>query len=145
MVRKKRDVKKNAIPYDDIDVEMRELIRCINRVDGIETTGCCCGHGKSRAWILLEVESTEKLNKFMYQYFYCNHGWEVSLYITDEDIDNNNWNNLHFDLHTTDLIKHKDTLKYIEKTTKRMIEKQRNLICDKAFNKLIATRVLEDI
>lgn len=34
------------IPYDDIDVEIRQLIRGINSVDGIETVECCFGHYK---------------------------------------------------------------------------------------------------
>ena len=91
---------KSEIPYNDIDYEIRDLVKYINNVDGIETYGSCCGHGEGRAWIILLADSIEDINKFMYTYFYCNDGWEISLYMTDVDIDNKDWSKLRFMLHT---------------------------------------------
>ena len=91
---------KSEIPYNDIDYEIRNLVKYINNVDGIETYGSCCGHGEGRAWIILLADSIEDINKFMYTYFYCNDGWEISLYMTDVDIDNKDWSKLRFMLHT---------------------------------------------
>ena len=130
-----RKSKLKEIPYNEIDYEMRELIKHINRIDGIETIGCCCGHGVDRAWINLVADSIEDVNKFMYKYFYCNDGWEVSLRITDADIDNQHWGRLNFILHTTEVIEpsavllaisditKKFKLKWQEETIKKLMEK----------------------
>jgi hypothetical protein len=32
------------IPWDEIDAEMRPLIRLLNEREGIRTLSCCCGH-----------------------------------------------------------------------------------------------------
>lgn len=112
------------IPYSDIDYEIRDLIKYINNVEGIETYGCCCGHGNAKAWVTLLADSIEDLNKFMYDYFYSNEGWEISLYQTDVDVDNKDWSKMNFMLHTTDLIDYKYVDLAISNVTKLFYIKQ---------------------
>jgi hypothetical protein len=49
-----------SIPYEEIDVEIRRLIRLANRFPGIRTTGSCAGHKpEQEAEIDFVVESQE--------------------------------------------------------------------------------------
>lgn len=86
---------KTIVPYEDIDYELRELVRCINNIDGIETTSCCSGHGSSPCTIWFKADSTEAVTKFIHKYLYGygDRVWKVSFSMTDVDIDNGEWNN----------------------------------------------------
>jgi hypothetical protein len=58
--------KKIRISYDEIDLEIRELCKALNRVPDIMTTSCCSGHGKHPAHIWLKCASVKWLNRFMW-------------------------------------------------------------------------------
>ena len=92
---------KTEIPYDDIDYEIRELIRCINDVEGIETTESCCGHGEMPCLIWFKADSTEVVTKFIHKYLYYNNLWRIRFNMTDVEIDNGEWNNPTYLLETT--------------------------------------------
>ena len=89
------------ILYDDIDYEIRDLCRYINNVDGIETTESCCGHSKAPCQIWFKADNTEILTKFWHKYLYHNPNWHIVLYMTDTDIDNNQWDKPDYLLETT--------------------------------------------
>lgn len=40
----------NSIP-DDVDPEIREIVRLFNSVDGVRTLFSCAGHGEAEGWI----------------------------------------------------------------------------------------------
>lgn len=65
------------IDYDDIDEEIRELVRVLNSFDGIETTCSCCGHGKSPCYIWMKIDSVKTLNDFCFNFLNPFYGWEI--------------------------------------------------------------------
>lgn len=77
----------DGIPYDDIDVECHNLVKALNKLPGIETTECCCGHGKSPYLVFIkqkDLGSTVGLNflaKLMSRryYGYINRGWKLCI------------------------------------------------------------------
>ena len=89
------------IPYDDIDYELRELIRCINDVDGIETIECCCGHGVRPCQIWFVADSIEDVTHFMHNYLYRSPLWRIVVDLSDADIDENKWDSQAYLLETT--------------------------------------------
>lgn len=40
----------DAVPWDDVDLEMHELVKAI-RASGLETIGCCFGHGRECGYV----------------------------------------------------------------------------------------------
>ena len=96
----KRD-SKTIVPYENIDYELVELIKCINEIDGIETTECCCGHGTSPCQIWFKADSIEDVTHFSYSYLYRNQLWRIVINLTDVDIDDNEWDNPTYLLETT--------------------------------------------
>lgn len=55
-----------GIPYDDLDVELIEVLDLLNFKLGIKTKFCCCGHKlNDRFYIMFhEDEPFEKIEKF---------------------------------------------------------------------------------
>ncbi|MNO11451.1 hypothetical protein D3C76_10420 [compost metagenome] len=55
-----------GIPYDELDVELIEVLDLLNFKLGIKTKYCCCGHKEfDRFYIMFhEDESFEKIEKF---------------------------------------------------------------------------------
>lgn len=89
------------IPYDDIDYELRNLIKLMNNIDGIETVECCCGHGEAPCYIWFKADSIEDVTRFQYKYLYGSRLWRISIDMTDIDIDENKWNDPRYLLETT--------------------------------------------
>ena len=89
------------IPYDDIDFEIKELVKYINKVQGIETVESCCGHEEMPCQIYFRADSIEDVTKFQYKYLYCNRDWRIVLQIGDISIDNNQWDKPIFILEST--------------------------------------------
>ena len=89
------------IPYDDIDYELRDLIKLINDIDGLETVECCCGHGGMPCHIWFKADSIEDVTRFQYKYLYRSRLWRISIDMTDVDIDENKWNDPRYLLETT--------------------------------------------
>lgn len=88
------------IPYNDIDYEIRELIKLLNQFDGIETTSCCFGHYEYRCEIYFKAETIEDIVNFSFRLFDCQHLWHIE--IDTGDI-HKNWKDLHFVLHTGEI------------------------------------------
>lgn len=52
----------SAIPYAEIDIEIRALVELLNRLPGIETTDSCAGHSETdEAYIAFFAASQESL------------------------------------------------------------------------------------
>ena len=81
------------IPYDNIDIEIRQLVRGINSIDGIETDECCFGHYKRPCLIWAKAESIEAMTSFLYKYFDCERQWRVCFDLSDVHKD---WKDIHF-------------------------------------------------
>lgn len=67
------------IPYDDIDIELRDLIRILNTLDGIKTLSCCCGHGKTSCEIYLAVKDLNTIRDFCFNYLNPFYGWHFKI------------------------------------------------------------------
>ena len=89
------------IPYSEIDDEIRDIIRYMNKIDGIETTESCCGHGEHACRIWFKADNTGCLTHFWYDYFYGDPNWRITLDMTDVDIDNGLWDKPTYLLETT--------------------------------------------
>ena len=81
---------------EPIDYEIYELIYLINKVEGITTTSSCFGHNTKPIRIYCVADSIECLNKFMYDYFYCNSLISFKMLISDKTIDAKNWSKIEF-------------------------------------------------
>ena len=92
---------KTKIPYAYIDYEIRDLIRYMNAIDGIETTGSCCGHGNMPCFIYFKADNIECVTKFVFKYLYRDPNWRVIVDIADSEIDNEEWDNPTYRLETT--------------------------------------------
>ena len=79
-----------------IDYEIRELVYLINKVEGITTTLSCFGHNTQPIQIYCVADSIECLNKFIYDYFYCNSLISFKMLISDITIDAKNWSKIEF-------------------------------------------------
>ena len=66
------------INYAGMDPECVALVKAINRIDGIETTESCCGHGKYKFLIFLDVEKLENLPILLYFLSPCHGGFNWS-------------------------------------------------------------------
>jgi hypothetical protein len=54
------------VPYDDIDCEIRHLIRLLNQMPGIRTTSSCAGHSSpSEAYVAFLSKSQENLHSLL--------------------------------------------------------------------------------
>lgn len=88
------------IPYNDIDYEIKELVKLLNQFEGIETISCCFGHHKYPCMIWFKAETIKDIVNFSFSLFDCQNLWHIE--IDTSDI-NKNWKDLHFALHTGDI------------------------------------------
>lgn len=72
---------------NDLDYEIQDLIKCINKVPGIETVESCFGHQKAPCQIWCKAQSIGSVNRFKYDYFYCDDLWEFKIILSDVQID----------------------------------------------------------
>lgn len=63
------------INYEEIDQEIRDLVRELNNITGIETTCSCCGHGKEPCKIWLKIDCIATLNEFCVEILNPFYGW----------------------------------------------------------------------
>lgn len=130
------------IPYTDpdepIDYEIRDLVKYINSVDGIETVNSCCGHGEKPCQIWFKADSIEDVTKFIHRFLYRNYNWRIIVDISDTEIDNKQWKNPTYLLEST-ITDCRYTYLAIENLTYRMKEKCQavhlNELVNKAINK----------
>ena len=67
------------IPYNDIDIELRDLIYVLNTLDGIKTLSCCCGHGKIHCMICLAIKDLETIRDFCFNYLNPFNNWHFEI------------------------------------------------------------------
>lgn len=79
-----------------LDPEIEDLVYLINNVEGIKTTGSCCGHNKGSCWITCIADSIEILHKFMHDYFYNDELWHIEMFVYDSMFTDNNWGEVCF-------------------------------------------------
>lgn len=79
-----------------IDYEIYELVYLINKTEGITTTLSCFGHNTEPIQIYCVADNIECLNKFMYDYFYCNSLISFKMLVSDTTIDTKNWSKIEF-------------------------------------------------
>jgi hypothetical protein len=70
------------IPYDEIDDEIRKLVKALNRVPGLQTVESCHGHGKHGLFIWMRFESIPSLNRFLWGM--CHRFLTISTYTDDK-------------------------------------------------------------
>jgi len=46
---------------DELDPEVEPLVKALNTIDGIKTTGSCCGHNQSELWVAMLCYNFESL------------------------------------------------------------------------------------
>ena len=73
----------SEIPYDDIDFQIRDLVKYLNKFDGIQTTSSCFGHNEAPCRIWFDAESIESLNNLIFKVFDYDNLWEISIYNSD--------------------------------------------------------------
>ena len=80
-----------GINYKELDEEVVELCKAMNKVPGIKTTESCCGHGKDYFRIFFTVDSIETLNHFMwagcYRWWNWRNGFRIQIYDGDVNRD----------------------------------------------------------
>ena len=81
-ISEERDVKK-SLDYEDIDSEIRYLIRTLNKVKGLYTISCCSGHCKEPCKIYFKVESWKVLHNFLFYVLDCNKSWKLIVDTSD--------------------------------------------------------------
>lgn len=54
---------------DELDEEVKLLVKCLNDIDGIETTCSCCGHGKYNLYVDFDVNKVEPIMKLEFLIF----------------------------------------------------------------------------
>lgn len=59
------------IPYKEVDKECHNLIRAINKIPGIATTSCCCGHDKQEFHVGIEIKDFTFLPVLLYYLDIC--------------------------------------------------------------------------
>lgn len=75
---------------NDLDYEIQDLIKCINKVPGIETIESCFGHYKTPCQVWCKAQSIEAVNRLKYDYFYRDDLWEFKIILSDVQIDDRN-------------------------------------------------------
>ncbi len=66
-------------PYKDIDIEIRELVRRMNKIEGIETIESCYGHHNGPCRIWFKAKNGQSLNNFLGNHLNCVRTWRVIL------------------------------------------------------------------
>ena len=80
------------IDYDDIDFEIRDLVRYINQIDGIETESSCCGHNEKPCMIWFKVETISDLTNLLFNLFDGDCLWKLEFDVMDVHKD---WGDIH--------------------------------------------------
>lgn len=74
--------------YDKIDPECLNLVKAFNKLPGIRTLECCCGHGKSNYRIFFKQHAKDStrglafLGRIMSRRYnnFAHNGWSITLY-----------------------------------------------------------------
>lgn len=110
-----------VIQYDDIDKEIRNLCKLINKFDGIQTCESCFGHYERPCLIWFKCTSIEKLNSFLHYCFNHEGRWQVHCHLSDPVKNSNILEMIIY--HDT-----KDIVKEIERLENRIINAQMEIL-----------------
>lgn len=69
--------KTNAVDVDaleDLDPQIKELVKAMNLLPGIMTTCSCCGHGQHEIWIFFRAQRLVDLPALLYFLDSCHTG-----------------------------------------------------------------------
>ena len=89
-----------TIDYEDIDFEIRKLIKYMNMVKGIETIESCCGHNEYPCCIVFKVETIADLTNLMFNLFNGDILWKIQYHNSDV---NKDWKDIHLILTSGDI------------------------------------------
>lgn len=67
----------------DVDIEIKELVKLINKIDGVETVISCFGHHKTPCQIWLRIKDIDTAKKFYRKFIYTNPLWDLILTYTE--------------------------------------------------------------
>jgi len=48
---------------NELDKQMVDIVRALNRIKGLRTTGSCSGHYLRKPWVLIEMRTLEAVNE----------------------------------------------------------------------------------
>jgi hypothetical protein len=87
MLQSSQEVQKTQVIYDDeMDERCISLCDAINRIEGLQTTSSCEGHGKGPFSIYFDIDAQglKNLGKLLYYIDSCHYkiGWTVRVYGT---------------------------------------------------------------
>lgn len=80
-----RDGSGSAIDYGCIDVEIRGLVREMNRIKGMTTTESCFGHHEEPCRIWFSCDTMAHMTNFLFYYFDCirSEDWRIEFDVAD--------------------------------------------------------------
>ena len=67
------------IGKEDIDIEIRNLVRYLNMVDGIETIESCFGHNEAPCFIWFKANSINAINNLIFNIFNNDRLWKIEI------------------------------------------------------------------
>ena len=68
----------------EIDKDIVNIVKAMNRFPGIRTVESCSGHGKQKASIFFVPETIEALPPLLYYFDWCHSGVYWPVYITTD-------------------------------------------------------------
>ena len=75
--------------YDEVDVEIRDIVRYLNSFEGIETTESCFGHNEMPCQIWFRAKSIKALNDLVFEVFDGDRLWKITVDNADFPQDTN--------------------------------------------------------
>ena len=67
------------VEKEDIDIEIRNLVRYLNMVDGIETIESCFGHNEAPCFIWFKANSINAINNLIFNIFNNDCLWKIEI------------------------------------------------------------------
>lgn len=71
------------INYKDIDIEIRDLVKYLNKFDGIETYESCFGHNEVPCMIWFRADSIKAINDMIFSVFDYDVLWHIEINTAD--------------------------------------------------------------
>ena len=105
------------IPYDDIDVEIIDICKALNSIDGIETVSSCVGHGNYPCRIWFKCETPDIINRLIFYCFNHEFDWDIRHDFGDP---NRSWTDLHYILTTGSITDMTSVVPMVDNLCKRI-------------------------
>lgn len=74
------------INYNEIDEDIRELVRAMNNIEGIQTTSSCSGHGVSPCVIHFKCSNIHYLHSLLFNHFNTVKTWYIQVDNADVNV-----------------------------------------------------------